>query len=380
MNIETKLGCTLFDVLTHLRFIEDYAPKQCLPLLSNDVEKRLKLLPDTVQKIDEAWKAFRQDRDAGKLAQNLEGIGYVNRNSSGEFIDLIVQGQKIGKGATHIVYQGYSLNRAKFVALKVVKRNIEIEILSVIQTHCRNEKIAYQIYDVFPLSKENAWVSVDKCYEGTLRELIFYQKLYDPINIALDLIESLNFLISKIKLKDIKAAPLPYSHRDIKPDNILVTKKMRAVLADFNACGPLNGSPLYMSPEKYQLFLEVEKQKPLLDETLTQKVLNFDQRHSQAADIWALGLVFGNLFARDCSKLPFPSLDRIFQNEKIDFSQASDENVLQDIQILADSLSSRMHQDFVAAILPQMLQFDPDKRISAKDLEVQINRFKEFAA
>ena len=118
-------------------------------------------------------------------------------------------------------------------------------------------------------------------------------------------------------------------HRDIKPENILLGASNEILLADYgisayhNSSKPRNtfcGTPFYMAPE----------------------TKTFPYEHTNAADIWSLGIVFHELFSGGKKE---PSFDQ-------------KNNVVLANDIPGDAKDLMM----------QMLKIDPMERISAEDV------------
>ncbi|KIO17520.1 hypothetical protein M407DRAFT_48775, partial [Tulasnella calospora MUT 4182] len=149
----------------------------------------------------------------------------------------------------------------------------------------------------------------------------------------------------------------PVCHADIKPENILVTHQVTAVLADFglahlvdqhsgltsNTTGKIRGTIRYMSPELFPFRDEGAKD----DEP--EEVI-----HTLSSDIWAFGCVVLEVLT---GRIPYPRL-------------RGDPGVLQALtqrRLPADPESLDLPGDYVVTLLKRCWELDPASRPSASE-------------
>ncbi|XP_070508307.1 serine/threonine-protein kinase Nek5-like [Chironomus tepperi] len=251
---------------------------------------------------------------------------------------------KIGQGAFGNVFLVNNSRKEnlviKSIPLKQFTRyvNNELEILKNLD-HPRIIKFI----EFFPSKNDYNFV-MEYAENGTLRTLIFrYQERKwkmtgsDLVEIFMDIAYGLKFLHSKNII-----------HRDVKPENILMTSDYRIKLADFGVskivsdCFPQVhtsiGSLAYMSPEVY-----------------------LHRPYGKKCDIWALGLIF---YEMAMMKYPFTQVDRArILNSVLTFTCPKVDWI------------SRKYDPNYQQVLEMMLQRDPEKR---KDIST-ICRFPSFA-
>jgi tRNA A-37 threonylcarbamoyl transferase component Bud32 len=186
---------------------------------------------------------------------------------------------QIGKGGMGIVWRADDSRLQRSVAIKEVRLPEELTGKDRDAVHARvlrearaagrlNDPSAVTVYDVF---QENgtAYIVMELVDAPTLGELVRSDgPLPEPA-------------VAEIGLQVLGALERAHSegilHRDVKPDNVMVTQDGRAKLADFGiaslkgdpkitATGVLLGSPSFMAPEQAQ-----------------------DDESGPPADLWALG-------------------------------------------------------------------------------------------
>lgn len=169
--------------------------------------------------------------------------------------------RRLGRGGMADVYlaQQESLNRS--VALKVLKKEFAVD-----ESYVRRFKKEAQaaaalvhpnIIQVFEVNQAG-----DKHYIA--QEYVHGQNLKQVIDRdgAFSLVLAVN-IIRQVALALSKAAENKITHRDIKPDNIMLTADGQAKVADFGLArieldesltkaGMTMGTPLYMSPEQIE--------------------------------------------------------------------------------------------------------------------------------
>jgi serine/threonine protein kinase len=168
----------------------------------------------------------------------------------------------IGKGAMGIVYKGYDPVLERSVALKTVRKELVDEKLAVqIIARFKNEALAsgrlnhpaiVSIYD-YGENKQLAYIAMEYVQGRGLRDFLARQErfgLQDVMSIMSRLLDALHY-----------AHEHGVVHRDIKPQNIIMTPDGRLKVADFGIAridrsnltqvGSIMGTPAYMSPEQY---------------------------------------------------------------------------------------------------------------------------------
>lgn len=194
--------------------------------------------------------------------------------------DYCVTEKRLGKGSSATVYLGYHKNTKKSVAVKKFEltdtdKRIERRAYREIQIlHMLDNPHIIKLYDYFhDTDNNNIYLFLEYCEKGCLRNFLgrggyleerYVKKLMTQVK------DGIEYLIQK-----------NIFHRDIKPGNILLTKKYDIKIADFglatyNISGAfyrLCGSPLYMAPE-----------------------ILISSEYTKYSDIWSLGLVLFEMF------------------------------------------------------------------------------------
>jgi serine/threonine-protein kinase len=168
----------------------------------------------------------------------------------------------IGKGAMGVVYKGYDPVLERHVALKTVRKELVDENLAgQIIARFKNEALAsgrlnhpaiVGIYD-YGENKQLAYIAMEYVQGRGLRDFLARQErfgLQDVMGIMSRLLDALHY-----------AHEHGVVHRDIKPQNIIMTPDGRLKVADFGIAridrsnltqvGAVMGTPAYMSPEQY---------------------------------------------------------------------------------------------------------------------------------
>jgi serine/threonine-protein kinase len=168
----------------------------------------------------------------------------------------------IGKGAMGVVYKGYDPVLQRHVALKCVRKELVDENLAEqIIARFKNEALAsgrlnhpaiVGIYD-YGENKQLAYIAMEFVQGRGLRDFLARQErfgLQDVMTIMTQLLDALDY-----------AHEHGVVHRDIKPQNIIMTPNGRLKVADFGIAridnsnltqvGSIMGTPAYMSPEQY---------------------------------------------------------------------------------------------------------------------------------
>jgi serine/threonine protein kinase len=190
-----------------------------------------------------------------------------DRDSVRDLTDVTLGDFKIekllGRGGMGEVYLATQLSLSRHVALKVLRPNLASNptYLGRLRTEATavarlNHPNIVHVYTFGCVDQIN-FIAMEYVQGTNLREYIIKKG-------ALDL--PLAFSIMRQTGQAIGAAgEVGLVHRDVKPENILMTKKGRAKVADFGLCrdqdsdrvqltqdGVTMGTPLYMSPEQAQ--------------------------------------------------------------------------------------------------------------------------------
>ena len=182
----------------------------------------------------------------------------VERTFGGYRLDV-----KIGQGGMGVVYKGRQVSLDRMVAIKILNkalyenkefiRRFEREAKSIARINHPNIVAVYDfgVHD-------GLWFMVNEFIEGHSLAKLISERLVVPVAELLPLICQSLAGLAHVGLSNIV-------HRDIKPDNILITKDGIAKIADFGlakdtnehndstdltAVGLAMGTPAYMSPEQ----------------------------------------------------------------------------------------------------------------------------------
>jgi serine/threonine protein kinase len=166
--------------------------------------------------------------------------------------------EKIGVGGMATVYKGYQFSLDRFVAVKVLSRDVQREeFLTRFQREAQavaklRHPNVLSIYD-FGQEEDLAYIIMDYISGGTLADLIRNgMSLKRAIEIAIQVGDALHY-----------AHEREIVHRDVKPANILIDTSGRPLLTDFGLVKFLvpsdhsltqpdtsMGTPAYMAPEQ----------------------------------------------------------------------------------------------------------------------------------
>ncbi|WP_372368940.1 WD40 repeat domain-containing serine/threonine protein kinase [Candidatus Uabimicrobium sp. HlEnr_7] len=164
---------------------------------------------------------------------------------------------ELGRGGMGVVYKAFDQNLQRFVALKVIhESNIKNDAV---------KRFLREIKTVAALQHPN----IVQLYEsGTSPQIYFTMEYIDGLPLR-DKIKTLQFQFEELALIFIKICYALQQmhhrkiiHRDIKPDNIMLTAENEPKLMDFGLAkhmmdfnslsqqGDIIGTPFYMSPEQ----------------------------------------------------------------------------------------------------------------------------------
>lgn len=208
---------------------------------------------------------------------------------------------RIGKGAFSNIYKGQHIHTKMPVAvkempydkIKKIKDNIKREF-SLLKTLDHPNII--KLYDVFfDESSKNIYFMIDLYDSGDLSSYLNGRKIKEKYtkNYLRQIKNGLEYLYSQKIL-----------HRDLKPQNILVSKEKTLIITDFGFARyfetdvmlqTICGSPLYMAPE-----------------------ILLKKKYNTMSDLWSVGVI---MYEMIYGKVPFESrnlIDLIHKIKKID--------------------------------------------------------------
>jgi len=169
--------------------------------------------------------------------------------------------ERIGEGGMAVVYKGYQQSLNRYVAIKVLRRELAQDEQFV--TRFRREALAVaelshpNILHVYDAGSAHGYYYIVMAYVdgGSLKDLIARGpvEMDYAVSIAAQMAEALEH-----------AHRQGLIHRDVKPNNILLTREGRPLLTDFGIAKALHesqaltrtgtsiGTPEYMAPEQIQ--------------------------------------------------------------------------------------------------------------------------------
>lgn len=237
---------------------------------------------------------------------------------------------RIGRGAFSNIYKGENINTKMPVAvkempfdkIKKIKENIKREFTLLKTLDHPNIIRLYDVY--FDESSKNIYFMIDLYERGDLSMFLNNKKIKEKYvkNYMRQIKDGLEYLYDKKIL-----------HRDLKPQNILVSKENTLVITDFGFARYFDndimlqticGSPLYMAPE-----------------------ILLKKRYNNSSDLWSVGVI---LYEMLYGVVPFESrnlVDLIHKIKKVDITLP---------------LNNRKICEDVQELLLSLLQKDPKKR------------------
>lgn len=245
--------------------------------------------------------------------------------------DYVVSRKRIGKGSFSTIYKAFNTNDNKEYAIKEViidkksiKSNVKREFLVLKKLNHPN---IVKLHDlIIDTNYNNIYFVFDYFKNGDLAHFLNNKPLKEKFckKYSKQLAEGLRYLIDNNIL-----------HRDLKPQNILLTDDYNIKIADFGFArkvdknmllNTLCGSPMYMAPE----------------------IIN-KQDYSIKSDLWSVGII---IYQMIYGRVPFEvsnfvQLIKKVNNEKISF---------EDKQIKISALG--------IDLIKNLLQVDVEKRIS----------------
>jgi eukaryotic-like serine/threonine-protein kinase len=169
--------------------------------------------------------------------------------------------QKVGEGGMGVVYKGYQESLGRYVAVKVLRRELAQDEQFIIRFRQEARAVAklshpnvLHVYDAGVVDGVH-YIVMDYVEGGSLRDLMRQGPL--PLeratSIAAQVADALDY-----------AHQQGLVHRDVKPANVLLTEDGRPLLTDFGIARALDasqrltrtgtqvGTPEYMAPEQAQ--------------------------------------------------------------------------------------------------------------------------------
>lgn len=243
---------------------------------------------------------------------------------------------RIGRGAFSNIYKGENIvtkmpvavKEMPFDKIKKIKENIKREF-TLLKT--LNHPNIIKLYDVFfDESSKNIYFMIDLYENGDLSNYLNGKKIKEKYakNYMRQIKDGLEYLYNKKIL-----------HRDLKPQNILVSKRNTLVITDFGFARyfendvmlqTICGSPLYMAPE-----------------------ILLKKKYTAISDLWSVGII---LYEMLCGYVPFESknlVDLLHKIKKVDVNYPSDFNSI--------------HSKEVIILLQSLLQKNPSERCDWED-------------
>lgn len=170
---------------------------------------------------------------------------------------------RLGQGGMGLVFKGRQVSLDRQVAIKLLNKQLceNIEFIRRFEREAKSiAKINHpNIVAVYDFGQQDGlWYMVNEFVEGSSLARLIGEKMVVPIEDLLPLMVQCLAGLAHVELQNIV-------HRDIKPDNILITRDGVAKIADFGlakdvsetkdttdltAVGLAMGTPAYMSPEQ----------------------------------------------------------------------------------------------------------------------------------
>ena len=253
-----------------------------------------------------------------------------------EFVlgDYIFTRKRIGKGAFSAVYKGKHKDTGKYYAIK----EISFENLEKIRDSIKreftlmknlNHKNIIKLHEVFFDNDErNIYLVIDYFPKGDFAKFLNGKSLKEKYakKYMRQLVDGLKYLYNKQIL-----------HRDLKPQNILVSEEGNLVITDFgfarytdneHMLNTLCGSPMYMAPE-----------------------IMLKKRYNNKSDLWSVGVIFYELVF---GTTPYKAKNMI--------------DLMTGIKRKAVSLPKNNLSRECRDLLLNLLRRDPNRRISWEEL------------
>ena len=281
----------------------------------------------------------------------------------------------LGHGAFGYVFEAIDKKTGEKVAIKRVRKaerkvSRECQILTMLKSKTK----CVQMKDVFYTQDEQEKLTQNFVFEYVPDSLEDFIKSHRSQKKHMS-IQTIKSLTQELLEGLAEVHELNICHRDLKPDNVLLTKELNVKLCDFGsskkldstACIPHIVSRYYRAPELMLCFT----------------------KYTTKVDIWATGCIFLELFTLDpafpgeseglqlleiMSLLGSPTTEDkkyLFQHlDKITYKMLEGLGVFQSLD-LVDLFPKKYYRagdiHLAAGLLCKMLQWNPNKRISAKE-------------
>lgn len=243
--------------------------------------------------------------------------------------------EQIGKGGFATVFRAKNYKKNQDVAIKVInwqlmkERKFEEKVLQEIEIHSKlSHPNVIKLLDHFSYS-ENIYLVLELCENDTVKRYLDENGRLSERE-ARDLVEQIVHGLLYLQSQNIV-------HRDIKPDNLLLTKDMQVKIADFGLAAQLStpddkhmtmcGTPNYISPE-----------------------VATRSSHGLEADCWALGCILYTLLA---GSPPFDS--------------GSAKNTVTQVVMKNPKIPSHISRS-ASELIQNLLQKDPTRRMKLNDV------------
>ena len=189
--------------------------------------------------------------------------------------DYIFTRKRIGKGAFSTIYKGkhkdtgkyYAIKEISFENLEKIRDSIKREFTLMKNLNHQNIIKLHEVF--FDNDERNIYLVIDYFPRGDFAKFLNGKALKEKYakKYMRQLVEGLKYLYEKQIL-----------HRDLKPQNILVSEEGNLVITDFgfarytdneHMLNTLCGSPMYMAPE-----------------------IMLKKRYNNKSDLWSVGVIF----------------------------------------------------------------------------------------
>jgi tRNA A-37 threonylcarbamoyl transferase component Bud32 len=251
--------------------------------------EKVRRLKDTIIKIEQL----------NNISSNVSNLNSVLNEDNPKVSDYVLL-EKLGVGATAVVYKAINIRTKNLVALKLIHKHIlnediikervenEIEINKLLSHPNIVKLLDYNLDDNPP------YIAFEYVEGKSLDKILKEKKklnIYETMNIWMQLLEALDYAHQK-----------GIVHRDLKPENILLKltsdnlETATVKITDFGISKIINktlnitqdfvGTPWYMSPEQIK-----------------------GQKVDQRSDIYSLGIIVFQLLT---GKLPFGESDNVY--------------------------------------------------------------------
>jgi serine/threonine protein kinase len=198
------------------------------------------------------------DSAAVRIAGPAEADPHLGKTFGGYVLET-----KIGQGGMGTVYRGRQVSLDRVVAVKILNKALSdnTEFIKRFEREAKSiARVSHaNIVAVYDFGKyEGLWFMVNEFIEGSSLAKLISERMVVPLPEFLPLVVQCLSGLALVGRLDIV-------HRDIKPDNILITKDTIPKIADFGlakstserqdttdltAIGLAMGTPAYMSPEQ----------------------------------------------------------------------------------------------------------------------------------